>query len=124
MLGKNVTLPQLKDLVDQMIVFLAENKLDRLNDAEAYMRVINTIVLKIIDNSNHTTIICVLIKLLHERANSNEPAKYEELIMKCLWKIVKTIPNWAGDLDYDTILLEVHNFFKVKTKFSTIFNIF
>ena len=34
--------------------------------------------------------------------------------MKCLWKIVKTIPNWAGDLDYDTILLEVHNFFKVK----------
>lgn len=33
--------------------------------------------------------------------------------MKCLWKIVKTIPNWAGDLDYDTILLEVHNFFKV-----------
>lgn len=47
------------------------------------------------------------------RADFNGPAKYEELIMKCLWKIVKTIPNWAGDLDYDTILLEVHNFFKV-----------
>ena len=50
-------LQHLKDLVDQMIGFLAENKLERLNDAEAYIRVINTIVLKIIDNSDHTTII-------------------------------------------------------------------
>ncbi|KAJ8683238.1 hypothetical protein QAD02_019030 [Eretmocerus hayati] len=111
-LGKNVTQPHLKELVDHMIGFLAENKLDRLNDAEAYMRVINTIVIKIIDNSDHTTIICVLIKLLHERADSNGPAKYEDLIMKCLWKIVKTVPNWAGELNYDAILLEVHNFFR------------
>ncbi|OXU27451.1 hypothetical protein TSAR_002490 [Trichomalopsis sarcophagae] len=111
-LGKHVPLQHLKDLVDQMIGFLAEKKLERLNDAEAYVRVINMIVLRIIDNSDHTTIICVLIKLLHEHADSNGPAKYEELIMKCLWKIVKTIPNWAGELDYDTILLEVHNFFK------------
>ncbi|XP_014206626.1 protein mini spindles isoform X2 [Copidosoma floridanum] len=111
-LGKNVPMSNLRDLVDQMIGFLAENKLERLNDAEAYIRVINTIVLKIIDNSDHTTIICVLVKLLHERADSSGPAKYEDLIMKCLWKIVKTIPNWAGELDYDTILLEVHNFFK------------
>jgi len=33
--------------------------------------------------------------------------------MKCLWKIVKTMSNWAADLDYDTILLEVHRFLKV-----------
>ncbi|XP_058791056.1 protein mini spindles isoform X2 [Phymastichus coffea] len=111
-LGRNVPLHHLKDLVDQVISFLAENKLNRLNDAEAYIRVINTIAVKIIDNSDHTTIICVLIKLLHERANSNGPPKYEDLVMKCLWKIVKTIPSWAGDLNYDMILLEVHNFFK------------
>lgn len=55
----------------------------------------------------------VLIKLLHGCAESAAPSKYEELVMKCLWKIVKTIPNWAADLDYDTILLEVHRFLKV-----------
>ena len=47
-LGKHVPIQPLKDLVDQMIGFLAENKLDRLRDAEVYVRVINTIVLKII----------------------------------------------------------------------------
>lgn len=55
----------------------------------------------------------VLIKLLHSCAESNVPSKYEELVMKCLWKIVKTMSNWATDLDYDTILLEVHRFLKV-----------
>ncbi|XP_031837843.1 msps cytoskeleton-associated protein 5 isoform X2 [Nomia melanderi] len=111
-LGKNVPLIHLKELVDQMISLLAEHKLHHLHQADAYYRVINNIVCKIIDNSNHTTIICALIKLLHGCAESNEPSKYEELVMKCLWKIVKTIPNWAGDLNYDTILLEVHRFLK------------
>lgn len=111
-LGKNVPLIHLKELVEQMITLLAECKLDRLQEAEAYNRVINNIVVKIIDNSNHTTIICVLIKLLHACAESNAPPKYEELVMKCLWKIVKTFSNWAADLDYDTILLEVHRFLK------------
>ncbi|KZC12217.1 Cytoskeleton-associated protein 5 [Dufourea novaeangliae] len=111
-LGKNVPLIHLKELVDQMISLLAEHKLHHLHQADVYYRVINNIVCKIIDNSNHTTIICALIKLLHGCAEANEPSKYEELVMKCLWKIVKTIPNWAGDLNYDTILLEVHRFLK------------
>ncbi|XP_077282854.1 msps cytoskeleton-associated protein 5 isoform X2 [Temnothorax americanus] len=111
-LGKNVPFIHLKELVDQMISLLAENKLEHLHQAAAYYRVINNIMVKIIDNSNHTTIICVLIKLLHSCAESNVPSKYEELVMKCLWKIVKTMSNWAADLDYDTILLEVHRFLK------------
>lgn len=133
----------LKELVHQMITLLAENKLDQLNEAEAYNRVINNVVIKTIDNSNHTTIIwcvkylnstilqvlkvsllficytvffflSVLVKLLHDCTESDALPKYEELVMKCLWKIVKTIPNWASELDYDAILLEVHNFFKVR----------
>ncbi|XP_048511351.1 protein mini spindles isoform X1 [Athalia rosae] len=112
LLGRNVPALQLKELVDQLIGLLADNKLDRLNEGDAYIRVVNHIVVKVIDHSNHTTIICVLIKLLHGCAQSNAPPKYEELVMKCLWKIVKMMPNWAADLDYDTILREVHYFFR------------
>ena len=57
LLGKNVPTNHLKELVHQMINLLAENKLDQLNEAEAYNRVINNVVIKTIDNSNHTTII-------------------------------------------------------------------
>ncbi|XP_076233452.1 msps cytoskeleton-associated protein 5 isoform X2 [Calliopsis andreniformis] len=110
-LGKNVPLIHLKELVDQMISLLAGNKLDHVCQGDVYCRVINNIMCKIIDNSNHTTIICALIKLLHGCAES-APSKYEELVMKCLWKIVRMIPNWAADLDYDSILLEIHRFLK------------
>ncbi|KAK0165415.1 hypothetical protein PV328_003929 [Microctonus aethiopoides] len=112
LLGKNVPGNQLKELVHQMLILLAENKLERLNQADIYVRVVNIIVVKMIDHSNHTTIICVLIKLLHECAEMKVAPKYEELVMKCLWKIVKTISNWANVLDYDAILFEVHQFFK------------
>ncbi|XP_063985359.1 protein mini spindles isoform X2 [Diachasmimorpha longicaudata] len=111
-LGKNVSLQELKELIHQMLILLVENKLSHLSQADAYIRVVNSIVVKSIDHSNHTTIMCVLIKLLHACAETKVAPKYEELVMKCLWKIVKTMPNWVGDLDYDTILLEVHNFFK------------
>ncbi|XP_044007897.1 protein mini spindles isoform X2 [Aphidius gifuensis] len=111
-LGKNVSMPQLKELVHQMLILLAENKLCHFSQADAYSRVVNSITVKTIDHSNHTTIMCVLIKLLHDCAEKKYAPKYEELAMKCLWKIVKTMTNWSDDLDYDTILFEVHQFFK------------
>lgn len=40
-----------------MISFLAENKLNHLHQADSYLRIVNIIICKIIDNSNHTTII-------------------------------------------------------------------
>lgn len=32
--------------------------------------------------------------------------------MKCLWRVIKIIPTWADEMDYDTILYEIHLFFK------------
>lgn len=111
-LGKNVSMPQLKELIYLMLMLLAENKFEHVEDTDMYMRVVNVIIVKTIDYSNHTTLICVLIKLLQECAESTVMPKYEELVMKCLWKIVKTISNRSAELDYDTILLTVHQFFK------------
>jgi len=58
-----------------MISLLAENKLEHLHQAGAYYRVINNIMVKIIDNSNHTTIIWYdftrIVKNLFHYFNSN-----------------------------------------------------
>lgn len=32
--------------------------------------------------------------------------------MKCLWRIIKLMPNWGEEIDYDLVLLELHNFLK------------
>lgn len=75
--------------------------------------------LKLLALTSIIVIFSALIKLLHDCAES-APSKYEELVMKCLWKIVRIIHNWAADLDYDAILLEVHRFLKVCLLFYTV----
>ena len=39
-------------------------------------------------------------------------ARHTELVMKCLWRVIKLMPDWGEDVDYDSVLLEVHNFLK------------
>lgn len=44
--------------------------------------------------------------------STNSSTRQTELVMKCLWKIIKLLPAWADEIDYDSILLEVHLFLK------------
>jgi cytoskeleton-associated protein 5 len=39
-------------------------------------------------------------------------ARHTDLVMKCLWRVIKLMPNWGEDVDYDSVLFEVHNFLK------------
>jgi hypothetical protein len=38
-----------------------------------------------------------------------------ELVMKCLWKVVKLFPGWEAETDFDMILYDIHLFLKVST---------
>lgn len=32
--------------------------------------------------------------------------------MKCLWRIIKLMSSWGDDIDYDSVLFEIHKFLK------------
>lgn len=52
--------------------------------------------------------------MLHESvASTNANQHYQELIMKCIWKTIKYIPEWDSDLDYTRVLTEIHKFLTV-----------
>lgn len=37
-----------------------------------------------------------------------------ELVMKCLWKVIRAIPDWIQEnMNLDLLLLELHEFLKV-----------
>lgn len=55
-----------------------------------------------------------LIKLLYETAESSTPShRFTELVMKCLWKVVKMLPSWEAETDFDMVLYDIHLFLKV-----------
>ena len=53
-----------------------------------------------------------MVRLLHNYVSSEQQFKYIELVMKCLWRIIKCLPGWATDIDCDYVLLDVHYFLK------------
>lgn len=43
-------------------------------------------------------------------SNENCPERQVDLVMKCLWKVIKLMPSWGDNVDYESVLLEIHQF--------------
>ncbi|XP_072383442.1 protein mini spindles [Diabrotica undecimpunctata] len=111
-LGSRVSIPVIKELMHQMITLLVEERLNKVLNGEAYVRVINLHCVKVIERSDHTNTICALVKLINECISNESSARHVDLVMKCLWRVIKLMPQWGDTIDYDSVLLEVHNFLK------------
>ncbi|KAJ8966867.1 hypothetical protein NQ314_003261 [Rhamnusium bicolor] len=53
-----------------------------------------------------------LVKLMNECITNDSSTRHVDLVMKCLWRVIKLMPNWVDEIDYDSVLLEVHHFLK------------
>lgn len=51
-----------------------------------------------------------LVRLLQETCLTSGLPKFTDLLMKCIWRNVKLMPNRAHELDYEALLLEIHDF--------------
>ncbi|PNF34800.1 hypothetical protein B7P43_G03732 [Cryptotermes secundus] len=103
----------LRDLVEQLISLLVNGHMEELESGESYIRIINTLVVRVIERSDHTNITCALLKLLYESAGSSTSShRFMELVMKCLWKVVKLFPGWEAEIDFDMVLYDIHLFLK------------
>lgn len=92
-----------------LIGLMADQKLPNTDDGQ-HTKVINAICLKILDKSNFTNMNCALVRLLKETCSAATLPKFTDLLMKCIWRSVKVMPEKSNELDYDTVLYEVHEF--------------
>ncbi|KRT82537.1 HEAT domain-containing protein [Oryctes borbonicus] len=111
-LGRKISVDVLKEIMLQLISILAEGKLSDVVNGDSYVRVVNLHCVKIMERSDHTNIICTLVKLLHYCISASQQPRFVDLVMKCLWRVIKIMPNWTDEIDYDSVLLEIHIFFK------------
>ncbi|KAM7363198.1 msps cytoskeleton-associated protein 5 isoform 2-T4 [Cochliomyia hominivorax] len=109
MLGKTLSVACIKNLMSALLHLLADQKLNTGDDGQ-YNKVINGICLKVLDKSNFTNMNCALIRLLRETCPEAGLPKFTDLLMKCIWRNVKTLPERSNELNYDAVILEVHEF--------------
>ncbi|XP_065221041.1 protein mini spindles isoform X2 [Planococcus citri] len=101
----------LQQLLMLLIELLIEKRLEKAESSTVFQKAVNNLVLRILEKSDHTAVICALLRLLYDSvSSSNTNQHYQELIMKCTWKTLKYIPEWDTELEYDKILIEVHRF--------------
>ncbi len=105
----------IQDLVDIIICVLLEPRVASFANGPQLIRALNVLTVKIVDRSDHTAITCAFLRLLRKSVgNPCLAPKYTELVMKCLWKVIRSLPNgWMDDLKLDAVLADVHEFLKV-----------
>jgi len=114
-LALNATTSALYDLLQVIISILLDPTLQTLkNGSSGLLRALNVLTVKILDRSNPTNVTCAFVKLLHHVVGNNAPPKNIELVMKCLWKVIRLLPKWIEEdrVDLDVVLSELHVFLK------------
>lgn len=110
----------LQYLIDQLLMQLLDEKLPRLEDG-MLLKALNTLMLRILENSNRTHTYTSLLSLLAESCAvdyeqlSNESSrqthkKYMELVVKCLLKLTKALSATIDRIDIDILLMDLHEF--------------
>ncbi|KAL7034400.1 hypothetical protein ACKWTF_007947 [Chironomus riparius] len=106
-LGQNLSVASIKNIIAVLLGLMSDQK---LGSGEEYTKVVNSICLKILDRCNFTHLNCALVRLLKETCSTSALPKFTELLMKCIWRNVKLMPERVNELDYDALLMEIHDF--------------
>ncbi|KZS13490.1 Miniature spindles-like protein [Daphnia magna] len=103
----------LRDLANLSLHVMLDSRLETADDADQVVRALNVLVLKMVEKSDHTAMTSALLRLLHDAVGSdNSNGKYIELVMKCLWRIVRNLNDWINTINISTILVDLHAFLK------------
>jgi len=112
-LAKQASRDVLRVLIPQLLTVMLDSRLDDLQDGAQIVKVINVLIMRVLQKSNPTHVLSALINLLHDCVGSdNVSDRFTDLVMKCLHKMIRMIQFVIEDLNIDSILLDIHEFLK------------
>uniref|UniRef100_A0A8C5J3H9 Cytoskeleton associated protein 5 n=1 Tax=Junco hyemalis TaxID=40217 RepID=A0A8C5J3H9_JUNHY len=116
-LAREASTGVLKDLMHGLITLMLDSRVEDLEEGEQVIRSVNLLVVKVLEKSDPTNILSALLVMLQDSllATASSP-KFSELVMKCLWRMVRLLPETIDSINLDRILLDIHNFMKVFPK--------
>jgi len=115
-LPRKATKNYLRDIIDQLLMLIIDENLELLVDAPSIIKNVNVLVVRVIENTEPSSITCALIRLLNETLINTQykSSRILELVMKCQWKLLKQYNVWVNNKNYDwdvkAILLEYSAF--------------
>jgi len=91
---------------------LIENldKIGQNKEGELILKNLNSSMLRMLENCNHTYIFVVLFTLLKDKKDDMSMPKLAGLIIKCLLKLSKIMDKLIDKLDLSKFLIAIHEY--------------
>uniref|UniRef100_A0A4W6F523 Cytoskeleton associated protein 5 n=1 Tax=Lates calcarifer TaxID=8187 RepID=A0A4W6F523_LATCA len=116
-LAREASMGVLKDLMHGLITLMLDVRVEDIEDGQQVIRSVNLLVIRVLEKSDQTNMISALLVLLQDSLITTAgPPMFSELVMKCLWRMIRFLPETINTINLDRILLDVHNFMKVFPK--------
>ncbi|KAL0674003.1 hypothetical protein Bca4012_001984 [Brassica carinata] len=110
----------LTSLITELLLWLLDERVPRMEDGSQLLKALNVLMLKILDNADRTSSFVVLISLLRPLYPSRWPSpataegyairnqKFSDLVVKCLIKLTKLLQSTIYEVDLDRLLQSIH----------------
>ncbi|XP_061578150.1 cytoskeleton-associated protein 5 isoform X3 [Cololabis saira] len=116
-LAREASMVVLKDLMHGLVTLMLDSRVEDVEDGTQVIRSVNLLVIRVLEGSDQTNMISALLVLLQDTLVSTAGSpQFSELAMKCLWRMIRYLPETINSINLDRILLDVHNFMKVFPK--------
>ncbi|XP_070827675.1 cytoskeleton-associated protein 5 isoform X1 [Chaetodon trifascialis] len=115
-LAREASMGVLKDLMHGLITLMLDSRVEDIKDGQQLIRSVNLLVIRVLEKSDQTNMISALLVLLQDSLVTTAGPMFSELVMKCLWRMIRFLPETINSINLDRILLDVHNFMKVFPK--------
>ncbi|KAG0201552.1 Microtubule-associated protein, microtubule dynamics during spindle orientation [Mortierella sp. GBA30] len=118
-LASKVQSDPLYNLLHELASRLLDKNLDRVESGQQLAKALNVTMVKVLENSNRNATFSALLLILvrcaqplRDMEDSAHQAKFGDLIMKCIWKLTKTIKECvaAGTLKANELLADMNDF--------------
>lgn len=104
------------DLVEQLLTRLLIENLDKIGqnkEGDLILKNLNSSMLRMLENCNHTYVFCVLFGLLKKYKDDSTMPKLPGLIIKCLLKLSKLMDKLIEKIEMKRFLLAIHEYLVV-----------
>ncbi|XP_061533378.1 cytoskeleton-associated protein 5 isoform X2 [Phycodurus eques] len=116
-LAREASMGVLKDLLHGLITLILDSRVEETEEGQQVIRSVNMLVVKVLEKSDQTNIISALLVMLQDTLVPTAVSPmFSELVMKCLWRLIRHLPENINSINLDRILFDVHNIMKVFTK--------
>ncbi|KAM6926732.1 cytoskeleton-associated protein 5 isoform 2-T2 [Lycodopsis pacificus] len=115
-LAREASMGVLKDLMHGVITLMLDGRVENIEDGLQVIRSVNLLVTRVMEKSDQTNIYSALLVLLQDSLVTNASPMFCELVLKCLWRMIRFLPETIDNINLDRILLDVHNFMKIFPK--------